>query len=119
MPEATPAIVTLWAALCRPWFLALTLTIAGLPPNDVPDPAVASPWRGFCFNDNDGITSFTRWRLAFVFSVNEARLSVNLTVSFCSGVQVPPFWDLNILNRYGCLEINLEASSVVCPILAV
>ena len=51
--------------------------------------------------------------------VNLARFSVNLTSSFCSAVQVVEFWDLNILPRYGCLEINLAESNVVWPILAV
>ena len=51
--------------------------------------------------------------------VNSAVLSVNLAVSFCSAVQVLAFWDLNKDPKVGCLEINLEPSSVVCPNLAV
>ena len=54
-----------------------------------------------------------------MFVVYLALLILNLTSSFCSGVHVVEFCDLNILPRYGCWEINLVPSKVVCPIFAV
>ena len=73
--------------------------IAGLLPNVVPDPAVSFTSIGFCFNVCVGTSSLTRNTVPVVASVNEATLTLNLTVSFCSGVQVPPFCDLNILDK--------------------
>ena len=46
-------------------------------------------------------------------------LIIDTISSFWSAVHVEAFCDLNILPKYGCCEINLVASSVVCPNLAV
>ena len=108
-PEGTPAIVTLADVLCIPWFLWWTVITAEL----------VVVVRGFCLKVFTGTISLTREIVPVVFSVNEARLILNLTSSFCSAVHVLPFWDLNIDPKNGCLEINLLSSKVFCPILAV
>ena len=80
-PEGTPAIVTLWDELCRPWFLALIFIIAGLLPNVVPDPAVAFTSIGFCFNVCVGTSSLTRNTVPVVASVNEEFLEPFFSLS--------------------------------------
>ena len=81
VPDGRPAIVTLFAVLCIPWFLWWTVITAELTVVVI----------GFLGKVNTGTTSLTRWTLPVVFVVNLARLSVNLTSSFCSAVQVDEF----------------------------
>ena len=110
VPEASPDIVTFADVLCIPWFGQCIVIVV--------EPLVVEI--GFVLGNNlVGSSSFTRLTVPIVLVVNEQAFNLNLTSSFCSLLQVEPFWDLNILPRYGCFEISLEPSRVVCPILAV
>ena len=95
----------MFAVLCIPWFLWFIVITA--------DEAVVVI--GFLTNVLTGVISLTSCTVPSVPSVNLQRLILNLTSSFCSAVHVEAFWDLNILPRYGCWEINLAPSKVVCP----
>ena len=60
---------------------------------------------------NDSLQSVT---LPTTFE-NSALFNVNLISSFCSAVQVEPFWDLNITPAYGCCDIVLSEPITVSP----
>ena len=108
VPEATPAIVTLFDVPCIPWFGWKTLITL--------EPLVVL--KALFFIVLVGKLSLVN-TTAPEFAISKSHLlNLNLISSFWSAVHVVPFCDLNNTPAYGCSDIVLSELIWVSPIRA-